>query len=465
MPNIFLKAGVLVAFSGVLIQACSGSDTVPAAGGCIANQPIVCDCPSGKASNGLTVCKPDDSTVYVSCDCGVSTTTTTSTSSSSSGMQPTCKATEIVCTGKCVNPMNDDANCGMCATKCPKVTACLAGSCQCLLAGQKYCGGDCLDVSADEANCGGCGHDCKGAACLGGVCTPTKLAANQDAPFGLAVDKDYVYWSSAGVTNSIFRKKLADATAPQLVAMNQKLPHDVALATDAKFTGVLWANAGLADQGAAIVGAKVPLMPVTLATSMKDTVYAMVVVGSKVFWLNQKMGEVWSADFTATVDTTNLKLAASLSLPWDIAANAAFVYYSSYNGGDIRRVGSSGGIQKVLVKGLGNPTGIAIDATYVYYATENAGEIARVIQDGSKPPESIATNQLKPAQVALDAEFVYWTNYGTSDTDGSVAKAPLAGGDVIVLAAAQNKPYQIAVDEAFVYWTTLDGKTIMKAPK
>lgn len=467
MRKLFFGFGALAALSGLSIQACSGDDTTDTTPtGCVANQPTVCQCPDGKASNGLTVCKPGDSNIYVSCECDPSTSSTTSSSSTGAGgMGPVCKLEETNCSGKCVDLKVEDANCGSCGNVCPSGTACLAGACACLKAGQKYCGDTCVDVAIDDKNCGGCGHDCQGASCFGGVCSATKLADKQDEPYGLAVDADYVYWTSAGVKNSVFRKKLADATGPELIANNQKIPHGLTLATDMAWKGVLWANAGLADQGAAIMGAKTLLMPTTLATSTKDSVYSLAVVGTKVFWLNQKMGEVWSADISAPADTTNVKLASALSLPWDIAADAAFVYYSTYNGGDIRRVGASGGTQKVLVKGLGNPTGVAIDSKYAYYATENAGDIARVVLDGSKAPETIATKQSKPSQLAVDDMFVYWTNYGTTDTDGSVAKAPIGGGDVIVLAAGQNKPYEVAVDDKFVYWTTFGGQTIMKAPK
>jgi sugar lactone lactonase YvrE len=158
-------------------------------------------------------------------------------------------------------------------------------------------------------------------------------------------------------------------------------------------------------------------------------------------------------------------LATALATPRDIAADPSYVYWSDYDGGDIRRVLAGGGQQKVVVKDLGHPVGIALDGTHVYYAAETSGEIARVVHDGSSAAEPIATGQVKPAYVAVDDGFVYWTSYGITDSDGLVSKAPITGGAITILAAAQNQPYQIAVDDTHVYWTTLGGKTVMRAPK
>jgi DNA-binding beta-propeller fold protein YncE len=71
---------------------------------------------------------------------------------------------------------------------------------------------------------------------------------------------------------------------------------------------------------------------------------------------------------------------------------------------------------------------------------------------GTSAPTLIASDQNAPWGIALDANNVYWTNYGDGAGTGSVMKAALDGGIPIVLAAGQNFPSGIAVDDTNVYW-------------
>jgi sugar lactone lactonase YvrE len=73
----------------------------------------------------------------------------------------------------------------------------------------------------------------------------------------------------------------------------------------------------------------------------------------------------------------------------------------------------------------------------------------------------IAQNQGAPDGIAVDAQYVYWTNYD----DNTVLKAPKAGGTAYTLASSQNNPSAIAVDDKNVYWANQGSGYILKVAK
>jgi len=77
----------------------------------------------------------------------------------------------------------------------------------------------------------------------------------------------------------------------------------------------------------------------------------------------------------------------------------------------------------------------------------------------------LASGQLEPTGIAVDGNYVYWTNKGTTPEylDGTVARLPLAGGIVEVLATAQGGPRTIVADATHIYWLNFIGGTVEKA--
>ena len=80
----------------------------------------------------------------------------------------------------------------------------------------------------------------------------------------------------------------------------------------------------------------------------------------------------------------------------------------------------------------------------------------------------LANSQISPDGVAVDDQYVFWTNAGSSQlgyTDGSVHRASnVDGSNPMAIAVAQNSPSSIALDTADVYWCNYGtGDIVMSA--
>ena len=98
----------------------------------------------------------------------------------------------------------------------------------------------------------------------------------------------------------------------------------------------------------------------------------------------------------------------------------------------------------------------------------NCGACGQVCSGACQAGEcivTIASGQLTPTTLAVDATSVYWTNTGTVHKgEASVMKAPIGGGAPVTLASGQNFPLGIAIDSANVYWTDNYGSTVSQMP-
>jgi hypothetical protein len=104
---------------------------------------------------------------------------------------------------------------------------------------------------------------------------------------------------------------------------------------------------------------------------------------------------------------------------------------------------------------------IAVDGKYVYWVAGASGNDGTIMKCpiGSATPSVLYGNQPFPEALATDGVNIYWSNWGTFDTqgkynnDGTIMKAPVDGGTPVVLASGQSAPAAIAIDSANVYWT------------
>jgi hypothetical protein len=167
-------------------------------------------------------------------------------------------------------------------------------------------------------------------------------------------------------------------------------------------------------------------------------------------------------------------LASNQDSPGSIAVDATSLYWTNLGAlgggktairspGSVAKMPIGGGTPITLATGQILPFGIVVDATSAYWADQGdsadvppgvpaGGSLLKVPLAGGDVV-TLASGQ-RPGGLAIDLTNLYWTNQGvTGDTDGTVMTMPLAGGSPVPLATGQNAPRGIAVDDTRVYWT------------
>lgn len=126
----------------------------------------------------------------------------------------------------------------------------------------------------------------------------------------------------------------------------------------------------------------------------------------------------------------------------------------------------------VLATLQARPSFIAVDAQNVYWS--NFGSGANSFQDGAVyqmpkgggPITALATGLDSAGPLALDAHAVYFTTFasdcgasGCPAQSGTVNQVPIGGGPVTQLAGGQPFPFNVAVDSQNVYWSNEGDQT------
>jgi hypothetical protein len=329
---------------------------------------------------------------------------------------------------------------------------------------------------------------------------PMVLAAGQQAPIGLAVHGENVYWMNGGHNNTTNAKTPASTTGGQvrkcairscsdlvtvLAADRQVGPSSVypfPIVTDGK--DVYWSDQTPQDDhdqalsglfkcsvnGCAGAPRKIGTRARTLA-----------VYDGRLYWT---AGGVYTCKEDDCESTTSSVGPTPMAL--GIAVDATGVYWSTEGKQSVRSCALEGCDEPNLLDpndGTSrNLQQVALTSTHVYIADRTPvgfGQILVCPKSGCNGnPVALASGLSEPNSIATDGVNVYWAETGdylangaNVPNAGSIRKCAVTGcaNAPTTIASAAGFPTGIAVDEWFVYWaeqgaSETDGR-IMMAPK
>lgn len=146
-------------------------------------------------------------------------------------------------------------------------------------------------------------------------------------------------------------------------------------------------------------------------------------------------------------------------------AHPDYVFWTSVEGGQVLRTPKNGGPTDELDFGAPPyaPLALVADATTVYWTdSRTSGAIRARPADESIPAQALIAGQDFPLYVAIDEEFVYWTNDG-----GLVLRADRGGGGVAMVASSlgDGPAGGLALDATHVYFADTGGGRVFSIPK
>lgn len=291
-----------------------------------------------------------------------------------------------------------------------------------------------------DGECDGSGH------CI-------HILAESELPEDIAVDERYVYWTNGRPpAESQVQRCAIDgcARAPELIANGQIW----ATRLDLRDRELVWTNWNVDGRGGGEVLSCPTEGPCTPRSLLTGPLAQDLVLGSDTMFLGgmdvlrscARTGcatasaiarhdglyswhvaltgttLVWVTDqgvFACETTSCSPRRIVEVYRPNGLATDGAFVYWTEWEAGAVRRCAISGcAAPQTLAVGLVGAMPVVTDGRDVYFATlpMGDGEVYTVPADGSAPARVVATGPrvFSAGSLALDARNVYWTDFNSN---------------------------------------------------
>lgn len=327
-------------------------------------------------------------------------------------------------------------------------------------AGQTSCGGHCVDTSSSVANCGDCGAACVAidagaASCMNGTCL---------YPMGdtacVAVNATDVFWTNGRASDQgggVFRMPRGKAAAkPTRVAAAQHFPHGIAAAD----TQVFWTTSGDVQTNGAVRRAKpdgtAPADVASTSTTGAREPGPVTLANNQVYWGNTLNSSIWqgSTDGTAapafvsfTSGTPTFLTSTPISLYWTANLSA--------NGG----TGSVGRyiFKSQVASDMFTQPNDTFGAVWVSPTDDNTVCLARFqtkqvtcgLWAVTGPTYKTASGPAWSLTATNDGSFVYWAE---RISEGNIVRYDGTALTSSTL-ATDDTPNCVAIDDLNLYWT------------
>jgi virginiamycin B lyase len=177
-----------------------------------------------------------------------------------------------------------------------------------------------------------------------------------------------------------------------------------------------------------------------------------------VYWTytNFETGAVARADLDG--NNRNLTFVPTGRGVTGVAVDTNYIYWANSVAGTIGRANLDGSNPNpaFIAATIGDLSDVAVDANYIYWTSYNAGTIGRANLDGSNPNPAFITGLYATSGVTVDANHIYWAKQSSeigSNLPNAIGRANLDGSNPDQTFIVAPGPYDVAVDSNYVYWT------------